>query len=162
MTAVPLLGLYPNITPDIWPVQEFTYIAFPPGVPITPEYRRQHSIEYWTRADPDYVDGPNTESFRHFIGRVWNTLQRIGRLPTKTIIFTHGTFMKALIWLSMTGLRPEDIMSQKMKEFLVFDSKLDIPNTGVIKLENGKVKMLQNYPESTSPIHTADNILSEL
>jgi len=164
LTAEPLLALNPTIVPNIWPVQEFNYIAYPPGIAITPEYRRQRSIEYWTRADPDYIAGPNTESFRQFIGRVWNTLQRIQQLPDTTMVFTHGTFMKALIWLSANGLRPEDITSQNMKEFLVFDSKFDIPNTAVIKVENGKIKMLKNYPQSeeTSQTRATDTILSEI
>ena len=76
-TAEPLRQKYPDVPVEEWPVQEFSFLD----------------------ADrcPDYVDGKDAESFNQLLARVDDMLTRLRALPgkNKTVVFTHGNFMRA-------------------------------------------------------------------
>lgn len=50
--------------------------------------------DYWKRTDPQYVDGPDAESFETFIVRVETFLDDLSQRDEQDIIVVgHGRFM---------------------------------------------------------------------
>jgi broad specificity phosphatase PhoE len=73
------------------------------------------------------------ESFVDFIGRVHETIERLKNSEHQTIpVFTHGQFIRAIMWLFLTG--QGEINSMAMKEFYYFLLAFSFPNPGFIKL----------------------------
>ena len=84
-------------TAEEWPVQEFSFLDADRCADTTQEERRPLAEAYFARNDPDYVDGKDAESFNQLLARVDDMLTRLRALPgeNKTVVFTHGNFMRA-------------------------------------------------------------------
>ena len=96
-TAEPLRQKYPDVPVEEWPVQEFSFLDADRCADTTQEERRPLAEAYFARNDPDYVDGKDAESFNQLLARVDDMLTRLRALPgeNKTVVFTHGNFMRA-------------------------------------------------------------------
>lgn len=119
-TAAPTAARYDETPMEIWPVEEFTYLAPARCINTAAEQRRPWVAGYWHRNDPMAVDGSGAESFVDFMVRVRAALQRLADRPEPFIaVFGHGQFMKATRWL--IEARPARIDSAAMRAFRAAD-----------------------------------------
>ena len=133
-TAEPFFELYPDVEVETSLVQEFTYLSVSRCRGTNSAQRRPWSEEYWERADPNYCDGDQSESFAEFIGRCSRfTSQMREREFELAFVFTHGQFIQGLLWNSMRFGR--EITSESMKAFQKFMTSFSIPNTAIIRVK---------------------------
>ncbi|WP_231329764.1 histidine phosphatase family protein [Actinomadura graeca] len=130
-TAEPAVKRFPETPYEEWPVGEFTYLGALHGPRTTSEQRRPHAEAYWERLDPAYVCGGDGESFQALIARVHVFLDRLAGLREEGLVavFTHGIFMKAVIWSLLSGVGEPDAAA--MRGFRQFGEVCEMPN-GVI------------------------------
>ncbi len=117
-------------------VHEFTYLA-PARCHGTDRDDRRPWVEaYWRRCDPLRVDGPGAESFAEFVARVIRFRDAVARgAYSGDVVFTHGLFMKALMWL---GERRPDLQSRyEMRAFNKFSGENWVPNLGMLRVTAG-------------------------
>lgn len=132
-TAEPTVLNFPNAKCEEWNVQEFTYLSLVKYADTTMEYRRPFVKEYWNRAEIDFCDGDGTESFAEFIFRVESLMKTIAETEYKNVaVFTHGQFMKAILWLLINDF--PKISNASMKSFYRFLSSVYVPNASIFKL----------------------------
>jgi probable phosphoglycerate mutase len=94
-TAKPLIEAYPAAPVEIWPIEEFSYLA-PARANRTSWVERKPMVaQYWERADPDYIDGADAESFVHFVGRLRAFHARLWQQEGRVVVFGHGQFLRA-------------------------------------------------------------------
>lgn len=98
-TAKPTIDKNPNSNVEQWNVQEMTYLAPERCQNMTFEGRKPMVEAFWTRNDPDYVDGVGAESFNQFLGRVDDLLAKLSLISEdkNIVIFTHEMFLRALV-----------------------------------------------------------------
>lgn len=132
-TATPTLERFPQVRCEEWPVQEFTYLGALHGPATTTRERAPHSRAYWRRADPAYRNQGDGESFSALIARTRGLLTDLaGRDEEFTAIFTHGLFVKALVWSVVTGtVRPTP---DDMRAFQRFSGGYATPNGCIVEL----------------------------
>ena len=119
--------------PVIKPVQEFTYLSLGELGETTAAERGPLVKGYWDRCDVNYCDGDGAESFLDFIQRVRATIAKLGSSEHQTIaVFSHGQFIRAIMWLFLTGRN--EIDSASMKEFEHFLISVPFPNAAIIKV----------------------------
>lgn len=133
-TAEPLFELYPDARSETLLVQEFTYLSVSRCRGTSYEHRKPWAREYWQRADPNYCDGDQAESFAEFIGRCetfdWQIREREYELA---LVFTHEQFIKGLLWNSMR-FGPE-MTSASMRSFQKFMVSFSVPNTAIMRVK---------------------------
>jgi len=97
-TAAPTMERFPDVTVEVWPIQEFTYLQ-PSRWDGTLSSERMPYIElYWAAADPEFCDGDGAESFTTMLSRVRASLDRLETLPAESLVyvFSHGQFIQAV------------------------------------------------------------------
>jgi broad specificity phosphatase PhoE len=88
--------------------------------------------EYWQRADPNYCDGGQAESFAEFIGRCEAFVRQMQESEYElAFVFTHEQFIKGLLWNSMGFGR--EMTSDSMKAFKKFMVSFSVPNTSLTR-----------------------------
>jgi broad specificity phosphatase PhoE len=98
-SAQALLDRFPSTPLEIWPVQEFTYLSSLQYLNTTVSERRAAANKYWMKADPNYWDGPESETFNQMITRIEKTISNINDCHQDFIlIYSHGWFIRALLW----------------------------------------------------------------
>lgn len=135
-TAVPTMLRFPSVREEEWPVYEFTYLSEKAFRGLTSvEDRKPLKEMYWEICDPTFIDGPGSESFAQFIGRVHSVIRRFEKLvgDRSIAIFSHEQFICAVYWL--LERKPEHISSEAMQDFRDFLSNHSIPNGGFLRLE---------------------------
>lgn len=138
-TALPLLERFPNIPQEEWPVQELVELSALNRNNTTPEEREPKVNAYWEAADPEYCDGEGAESFRALLERVDGVLERMRRLEDGlTVIFSHGLFMRALLWQMWRG--SDEVSNKSMRAFIYFFLSIQLPNCAIVRmrLEDGR------------------------
>ncbi|WP_051711955.1 histidine phosphatase family protein [Spirillospora albida] len=133
-TAEATVERFPAVPYEEWPVEEFTYLGALHGPRTTGEQRRPFAEAYWERADPAYVNDGDGESFVALIARANAFLERLAALPDEGMVavFTHGLFMKAVIWSVLTGVTVPDVAA--MRAFRHFNGACNVPNCTVTEL----------------------------
>lgn len=133
-TAEATVARFPQVPYEEWPVEEFTYLGRLHAKQTTAAQRQPHVEAYWERSDPAYVNGGNGESFKALIARVHAFLDRLADRPEEGLIavFTHGIFMKAVIWSLFAGVVDPDAAA--MRGFRRFNGTCNVPNCAVIEL----------------------------
>lgn len=130
-TAEPTIARFPAVPREEWPVQEFTYLGGFHHRLSTSEERRPQALEFWQRADPHASIG-GAESFADLVGRARALVDGLARQPAGPVaVFTHGTFMRAVMWTLLTG-GPVD--HEGMLGFQQFADGIGIPNGTVVGL----------------------------
>jgi broad specificity phosphatase PhoE len=132
-TAAPLLTRFPQLTPTVLPIEEFTYLALPTDHPLTPAERRPLVAAYWDRLDPFHQDGPQTETFAAFLTRARVFVRDAVGWRGWTVVFTHDQFIRAVLQVILCGAAGD--FRQAMTEFLGLRSAFTIQNTSITKLE---------------------------
>lgn len=87
---------WPSVRRETWPIQEVTYLS-PARCVGTTRHTRQPIVDaYWQRCDPDYVDGPDAESFATFMRRVEAFHRRLQTVDAAFVVAVgHGQFFAA-------------------------------------------------------------------
>ena len=132
-TATPTIERFSDVSVEIWPIQEFTYLR-PSRWNGTLSSERLPAIErYWAEANPDYCDGEGAESFRTLLERVQETLDRLATMPDCSLVyvFSHGQFIQALQSLVIDT---ESTSSEKMRKFWVRGEPPFIGNCQLLNL----------------------------
>jgi 2,3-bisphosphoglycerate-dependent phosphoglycerate mutase len=140
-TLTPLAKMFPGTEIDIWPIQEFTYLAPATCVGTSWKERKPRIDAYWRRLQPESVDGPGAESFEDLIKRANAFLRRIALFDDGlTIAVSHGQFMQAAMMLAEEGpLTPHAAMAN----FLARQQRGSFENCERLRLvaSNGRVKV---------------------
>ena len=144
-TAQPLLERFPEVRQEEWPVQEFTELSYLNRNHTSGAERLPQLEEYWSRLDPDYLDGEGAETFRDLMGRVEETLGRMRGLEGFTAIFGHGLFMRAMLWRLLA--QPERLDSAAMRRYALFHDSLWIPNCAVVRMRRLEGRLFLNPPD---------------
>lgn len=164
-TASPTLDKFLDVPVENWPVQEYSYLSHDQYYNTTPDFRRKLSESYFLKADPDLILGEGGESFNQFIDRVRDSLARLQNANlSHTIIFGHGWFMRAVLWVMyqekgtrkqkrqyLDHLKSTLVSSpwllrlwvwmdnrkriKKMFSFLLFSAAIQTPNCAILKFE---------------------------
>ncbi len=131
-TAQPTIDLFPGAACEEWPVQEFSFLGELHGQVTTTAGRRPLTEAYWDRADPHHaVNG--AESFSELFARTKDFLGRLGaREPGPIAVFTHGLFIRAVMWSLLTGITTPD--GDAMRGFRTFADTYLVPNGNVTEL----------------------------
>lgn len=135
LTAQPLSEQYPDVPVEVWQIQEFTYLSLPLDQPTTPLARRSLTQAYWERCDPNYLDGDNAESLVQLMARVRAALNQFQQQTGFAIVFTHGFFIKAMLWQILAAPRTIDAIS--MNRLYKFSQGFRVPNASILKMEFG-------------------------
>ncbi|XRQ09967.1 histidine phosphatase family protein, partial [Actinomadura welshii] len=132
-TAAPTVERFPDVPYEEWPVQEFTFLGELHALRTTNEQRRPFADAYWERSDPGHANGGG-ESFQALIERVRAFLDRLAGRPEDGLVavFSHGIFMKAVLWSLFTGVTDPDAAA--MQGFRRFNGSCDVPNCSVAEL----------------------------
>lgn len=131
-TAKPTIERFPGVPVEVWPVEEFTYLSPSRCSNTTAADRKPWVESYWTSADPEFVDGPGTESFASLIQRARESLRRLHGMPGTVAFFGHGQFIQAVRWLIVES--PVRIDSAAMRDFRAFDLEHPISNCQMITI----------------------------
>ncbi len=103
-TAVCTINHFPSVPIEEWPVHEFTYLHPERYNGTTGSDRRPIAMSYWQRNDPFENEDEGGESFAELMIRIESLIARLELHPAQFIaIFTHGLFMRALIWMLLTA-----------------------------------------------------------
>jgi broad specificity phosphatase PhoE len=133
-TAVPTLNRFPTVPQEEWPVHEFTYLAPIRYAGTTGTERRPLALAYWERNDPSEKEGGEGESFAELLARVQEIVARLRQHPAEYIVvFSHGLFLRALIWSVLTGITAATPKS--MKRYSHFTQAAQIPNGAIIRAQ---------------------------
>lgn len=133
LTAQPLMAKFPDVPVEVWPVQEFTYLSLPLDQPTNRFQRTPLRQAYWNRFDPDYVDGERAESFVQLMARAQGALTQCQQQSGFVVIFTHGLFIKAMMWQTLA--QPATIDSMAMQRFYGFWKAFRVPNASILHLD---------------------------
>lgn len=125
-TATPTMTRFYKSEHEIWPIQEFTYLAPTTCVGTTVEQRKSRVQAYWQQNDPSYIDGDDAESFSMMLLRVRTMLERLAEQSGLVAVFSHGQIIRAaqLILASPTA-SDQEIMR-------AFPKAAPIPNACII------------------------------
>jgi probable phosphoglycerate mutase len=95
-TAAPIRNRWPDARCETWPIHELTYLSPARCRGTTAATRRPWVEAYWQRCDPDYLDGPDAESFRSFMMRLEEFDRRLRALDDGFVVVVgHGQFFRA-------------------------------------------------------------------
>ncbi len=133
LTALPTMARFPEVSVDVLPMEEFTYLEPSRWCDSTREQRLPYVEAYWQNADPSYQDGPGAESFSMLLLRVRQTLQRLAALPQGSLVyaFSHGLFMQVL---RMHLMYPSWSDQKIMASYITTNQKNPIHNVGLIEI----------------------------
>ncbi len=133
-TARPTIERFPATPVEEWPVHEFTYLSASRCQNTSSFDRKPMAKDYWAQCDPNYADGDDAESLTNFFGRIHSALNALGQIRVESVaVFTHGLFMKGLLWNILTGSL---IMNaDQMRKFRAFASAVEVPNASAIELK---------------------------
>ena len=133
-TAEPLVKRFSDVEQQEWLVHEFTYLSPEKCKDTTTQERRPLVAEYWERCDPFFNDGDGAESFADLMNRIEYFIEKVKLSDNEfTAVFSHGLFIRALIWRFIVG-KPNEL-PHGMKRFRSFMASLEISNATMIKLQ---------------------------
>ena len=132
-TALPISERWPHTTCEVWPIQELTYLSPARCHGTTADTRRPWIEDYWRRCDPDYLDGPDAESFGSFMARLRDFHRRLSALAGDFVIAVgHGQFFRAYLWGRDRGFA---VTPQWMREYRQAETTQPMANGEVIELK---------------------------
>nr|WP_042183072.1 histidine phosphatase family protein [Kibdelosporangium sp. MJ126-NF4]CEL15338.1 phosphoglycerate mutase family protein [Kibdelosporangium sp. MJ126-NF4] len=132
-TAQPTIDRFPATPVAQWPIEEFSYLGRFHGSPTTTKHRAPAVRDYWQTADPHYRDDDNSESFVDVYARARGFLRCLAEADCDRVAaFTHGMFMRVVLWVLLTGEEVPD--SESMRRFHTFRQASLIPNGSILPL----------------------------
>jgi 2,3-bisphosphoglycerate-dependent phosphoglycerate mutase len=143
-TSEPLRQRFPDVPVEEWPIQEFTFLNPSLHKGSSEADREPHTLDYWQRDDPAYIDGPGAESFTEFLNRAREAIHRlVSRNPGGCIvIFTHGFFMQAF---RLVLRFPNATDAELMSNFRRFHFVNLIQNVDLLEfqIQDGKIQIIK-------------------
>lgn len=130
-TAAPIIRRWPDAPLQIWPIQEFTYLAPTTVAATTPAERQPAVAAYWRRTDPRYIDGKGAESFVAFMDRVRMFHQRLTEQSGFVVAVGHGQFFGAYLLGLTRGYVPS---AQLMRDFHHHVSTREMRNGQIVEV----------------------------
>lgn len=138
-TALATTALYPDAGFEIWPIQEFTYLAPARCVDTTLEQRKGWVEAYWQRADPTFSDGEGAESFLDLVARSRHFLERLAEQQANDItVFSHGQLLNTVAWLLEKN--PQEIDGEAMLNWRRYEIANPVPNCRGFSLIRAEAK----------------------
>jgi probable phosphoglycerate mutase len=135
LTAAPFRERFPQVPHETWQVQEWTFLCPKLYRGTTFDGRRPHVREFWERNEPTYIDGEGSESFVQLFERVRRMLAQVSARPEESIVaFTHGHFMRAVLWSMLQEPLPSTPAA--MRRFRAFTEAVEVPNLARIVLRD--------------------------
>ncbi|MFO7540115.1 MAG: histidine phosphatase family protein [Chloroflexota bacterium] len=132
-TAVATQNRFEGVPTATWPVHEYTYLAARHYDGTTGSERWPIAMTYWERSDPHYRDDPEAETFAELVSRVWTTIERLHQTSAPFVaIFSHGLFIRALLWAVLTGTHQPG--PEQMKRYSSFCLAVNVPNGAICRL----------------------------
>ena len=131
-TAEPLLAKHAGVPIDELPVQEFSYLSAARCVGLSVVTRRPLRVEYWSRMDPEYVDGDGAESFAMMWKRASTFLRWVEGRKGLGIVFSHAQFITAVIIEALYGAG--EPTEGEMRRFFAAQAGLPVPNGAIVRL----------------------------
>lgn len=130
-TAEPLQRRFPNVAHQEWEIQEFSPLSAEKYAGRSARERSDDLRAYYERSDPFYVDGDKAESLSMLAKRSDAFFAQLKREPfDHAAIFTHGMFMRALVWQWLNPTRR--LQHDSLRHFRSFRHALYVPNCAVI------------------------------
>lgn len=112
-------------------IQEIIYLSPARMNKLSKEERKAYIDAYWLRADPEYCDGEDAESFAAFLKRVNLFYEQLRNQHGFIVAIGHGQFFKAF----MLGLRYGfTVSSDWMKRFRHQEQHNPLKNGEIIKV----------------------------
>jgi len=139
-TAAPILARWPATRCESWPIQELTYLSPERCRGTTAAIRRPMIESYWRQCDPDYVDGADSESFRSFLGRLYDFHERLlGLAGGYVVAVGHGQFFRAYT----IGLAAGFVASPEwMTRYRTTETANPIANCEIIELSDDALRCI--------------------
>jgi broad specificity phosphatase PhoE len=132
-TAAPIRERWPRTPCEVWPIQELTYLSPARCRGTTADVRRPWIEAYWRGCDPDYVDGPDAESFRAFMARLGDFDSRLSALDGNfAIAVGHGQFFRAYLWGRDRGFA---VAPEWMRDYRAAETSQPMANGEIIELK---------------------------
>lgn len=114
-TAEPYIDKNAITHVEMWNTEEFTYLHQAKYNGTTTLERREAAHAYWSRADIQYKDGNDCESFAEFVDRVLVVRnQLLARTENTILLFSHGYFIRTFLYFNDL-LQKGQIISDKDK-----------------------------------------------
>ncbi len=136
-TAQPILARWPATRRETWPTHELTYLSPARCVGTTAETRRPWVEAYWRRCDPDYLDGPDAESFRAFMTRLADFHQRLLALDAGFVVVVgHGQFFSGYLLGLSRGFA---VSPGWMQDYRATETARPIANCEIIELTGARL-----------------------
>jgi broad specificity phosphatase PhoE len=133
-TAAPIRERWPRTPCEVWPIQELTYLSPARCKGTTADVRRPWIEAYWRGCDPDYVDGPDAESFRAFMARLADFDSRLSALGGDfAIAVGHGQFFRAYLWGRDRGFA---VAAEWMRDYRAAETSQPMANGEIIELKS--------------------------
>ncbi len=131
-TADAIAARWPAAPRATWAIQEVTYLSPARCVGTTVATRQPLVDAYWQRADPDYLDGPDAETFAHFMQRVARFDVQLRALAVDfAVIVGHGQFFSAYRFARQHGFVPTP---DWMRRFRAAETADSLRNGEILKL----------------------------
>ena len=131
-TAAPIRARWPLARCEIWPIHELTYLSPARCHGSTVEMRRPLVEAYWRDCDPDYVDGPDAESFRAFMTRLLEFHRRLLSVDGDFVVVVgHGQFFRAYLLGQNEGFTAT---SNWMKRYRSEETARPMANCEIVEL----------------------------
>ena len=132
-TAAPIRERWPRTPCEVWPIQELTYLSPARCKGTTADVRRPWIEAYWRGCDPDYLDGPDAESFRAFMARLGDFDRRLSALEGDfAIAVGHGQFFRAYLWGRDRGFA---VAPEWMRDYRAAETSQPMANGEIIELK---------------------------
>lgn len=123
---------WPLVSRVTWPIQEFVYLSPSRLAILDTDARRALVRSYWERADPDYTDGKDAESFVAFLMRVEAFYAALKPLTADfAVAVGHGLFFSAFLQGLSCGFHPT---SEWMSHFRVQETAHPLSNGVIYRL----------------------------
>jgi len=133
-TAAPIRERWPRTPCEVWPIQELTYLSPARCKGTTADVRRPWIEAYWRGCDPDYVDGPDAESFRAFMARLADFDSRLSALGGDfAIAVGHGQFFRAYLLGRDRGFA---VAAEWMRDYRAAETSQPMANGEIIELKS--------------------------
>lgn len=151
LTADPFLATRPDLIPEVWGIHEFTFLDEDNCRGTTQKERGDRRKAFWGSKNPEFKDGPKSESFSEVMVRANWFLNKIVSAPDKTAVFTHGQFvMICIAILHAPKATAAEIMHATY--IMQYEQKRNLKNAQILPLNicDGKI-IVPGFPGVEKP-----------
>lgn len=150
-TAEPFHKKHPEIPLEIIPIEEFLHLDPETCKNTTEDERRPRRKEFWARKDPDYKDGPGSESFNMLLERTAILKKIILSTQETSAFFGHGRFFSIFcLQIQNPEATPTELLTLSYQT--IHEEKRNFPNGVIFPItttSDGKIQP-PNIPYSES------------